>query len=324
MRTTRHTLSHFVLVVGTVVACSSDRSPSAPTGPVLSEALDLLAMATPTFGEWSSPVSLGPVVNSEFIDNSPELSRDGLSLYFGSNRPGGVGSVDLWVTRRACTDETDASCAWGPPVNLGPTINTTRIDGGPHLSRDGHWLFLISDRPGGFGSNDIWLSYRADVNDDLAWQAPVNIGAPINTAELEAGPNLRGMEFYFHRGPAAGNTDIYVSRVIDGTFRGPVLVEELSAAGSFEQRPSTRWDGREMILSSDRAGGIGLQDIWTSTRPGNGLPWTTPVNLGPTINTPFQEQTPTITDDGTMLLFSSNRTGQFDLYMSTRTREDSY
>ena len=73
-----------------------------------------------------------------------------------------------------------------------------------------------------------------------------------------------------------------------------------------------------MILSSDRGGSIGLQDIWTSTRPGNGLVWTIPENLGPTINTPFQEQTPTITDDGTMLLFSSNRTGQFDLYLAKR------
>ena len=277
--------------------------------------------------EWSAPVNLGATINSANTENSPELSRDGLSLYFGSvNRPDGFGSTDIYVSRRACTDTADTRCAWGPPVNLGEKINSNRIDAGPHLSRDGHWMYLISDREGGHGNNDIWVSYRQDTHDDFAWEAPVNLGPPINTDQLEAGPNLRGSEFYFHRGPAIGNTDIYLSQMIGASFTDPVMVEAVSMAGSFEQRPSTPWDGHEMILSSDRkAGSFGLQDIWVSTRTGNGLPWSTPENLGPVINTAFQEQTPAITDDGDILLFSSNRPngfGAFDLYMSVRVRKN--
>ena len=295
-------------------ACADGRLATDARGPEVS---------TPAFfsarGGWSAPVNMGAPLNTAAFENAPELSRDGLALYFASNRPGSVGSVDIYVSRRACTDASDPQCAWGEPVNLGPTVNTTALDGGPHLSRDGHWLYFFSDRPGGFGSNDIYVSWRADVHDDLAWSAPVNLGAPINTAALEAGPNLRGQDFYFHRG-VTGDTDIYLSHHSGAGFTEPVRVDEVSKQPSIEQRPSTRWDGREMILSSDRPGGLGLQDIWMSSRRGNGLPWTEPVNLGAPINTPFQEQTPTITDDGMILLFASNRTANnTDLYVSFRT-----
>ena len=307
---------------GVLAACSTEKGPVDP--PALNEVPVITSMSA-DFGEWSAPTNLGSVVNSPAADNSPEMSRDGLSLYFGSTRPGGFGSTDIYVSRRACTDMSDERCAWGIPVNLGESINTAAIDGGPHLSRDGHWLYLISDRPGGFGSNDIWVSYREHVHDDLAWGIPVNIGAPINTSGLEAGPNLRGNDFYFHRGPAVGNTDIYLSHIVDGGFTEPVRIDEVSSLAEegqpfFDQRPSTRWDGREMILSSDRPGTHGLQDIWVSTRSSNAAPWTMPRNLGPLINTPSQEQTPTISDDGTILLFASNRGGNTDLYMATRSR----
>jgi hypothetical protein len=305
------------IVVASVVlaACSDGRVVTDARGP---------DVTTPNFfaaeGGWSAPVNMGASLNTPAFENAPELSRDGLALYFASNRPGGVGSVDIYVSRRACTDASDPRCVWGTPVNLGPTVNTTAVDGGPHLSRDGHWLYLISDRPGGLGSNDIYVSWRADVHDDLAWSAPVNLGPPMNTDQLEAGPNLRGQDFYFHRGPAVGNTDIYLSHHSGAGFTEPVRVDEVSKEASFEQRPSTRWDGREMILSSDRVGGLGLQDIWMSSRRGNGQPWTEPVNLGALINTPFQEQTPTITDNGMILLFASNRVANnTDLYISYRT-----
>ena len=97
---------------------------------------------TPLFfaadGGWTAPVNMGAPLNTAAFENAPELSRDGLALYFASNRPGGVGSVDIYVSRRACTDASDALCGWGEPVNLGPNVNTTALDGGPHLSRDGH------------------------------------------------------------------------------------------------------------------------------------------------------------------------------------------
>ena len=96
--------------------------------------------------EWSAPVNLGPVVNSSFGDNNATLSPDGLSLYFASDRPGGLGLTDLWVARRASVDSP-----WEAPVNLGAPVNTPFADGAPALSIDGHLLFLHSNRPGGRG-----------------------------------------------------------------------------------------------------------------------------------------------------------------------------
>ena len=78
-------------------------------------------LAAPEFSEWSPPVNLGPTVNTGFIDAGPALSKDGLSLYFNSSRPGGFGGNDIWVSRRASRED-----AWGAPVNVGPTINTVQ------------------------------------------------------------------------------------------------------------------------------------------------------------------------------------------------------
>jgi hypothetical protein len=90
-------------------------------------------------------VNLGPTINTSSSDNGPAFSKDGLSLYFGSSRPGGFGLMDIWVSQR---DSVNDDC--GAPVNLGPTINTASGDLLPALSRDGHWMFFTSTRPGGF------------------------------------------------------------------------------------------------------------------------------------------------------------------------------
>ena len=77
------------------------------------------AIAQPKYSDWSTPLNLGPVINTGYNDQHPAISKDGLSLYFTSNRPGGYGADDLWVSQRTSADE-----AWGPPQNLGATINT--------------------------------------------------------------------------------------------------------------------------------------------------------------------------------------------------------
>ena len=270
----------------------------------------------PRFSEWSAPMNLGPTVNSPFVDNLAALSKDELSLYFTSNRPGGSGGLDLWVSRRASVDEP-----WGPPRNLGPTVNSSANDAAPNLSRDGHYLFITSNRPGTLGSNDIWVSARRDVHDDFAWSAPVNVGPPISGPAFDAGAALRRPEFYFTRGAGSTALDIYVSAAHGQTFGEPQLVPELSSPEN-DQRPSVRFDRREIILSSNRLGGRGGDDIWGATRSEGKRSWSAPVNLGAVINTPFVETQPGLSEDGTMLFFSSDRpggSGGLDLYLSTRS-----
>src|SRR5688572_21952424 len=132
--------------------------------------------------EWSAPENLGPVVNSPALEQNPAVSADGLSLYFQSDRPGGVGGVDIWVTRRA-----SRSSPWEPPVNVGPPVNTPFFEASPSLSPDGHLLFIHSNRPGTLGGNDIWMACRSGSKDEEDWETPVNLGPDVNTTDDENG-----------------------------------------------------------------------------------------------------------------------------------------
>src|SRR6266581_2350263 len=142
------------------------------------------------FGPWSEPVNLGPVVNSQFDDTHPAISKNGLSLFITSGRPGGVNGANLgqfneiWVSQRASLDEP-----WGPPQNLGPVINSFgRSTGVPNFSTDGHLMFFNSARPGGCGAADLYVARRKNKRDDFGWQAPVNLGCTINSAAADNGP----------------------------------------------------------------------------------------------------------------------------------------
>ncbi len=143
-----------------------------------------------TFGD---PVNLGFPVNDSSDVRGMCVSRDGLALYFSSNRPGGYGSYDLYVTRRATT-----SSAWGTPVNLGPTVNSSSADYQPWISPDGLSLLFASTRPGGLGyDEDLWMTTRAGVSDP--WGTPVNLGPAINTPAEDFCPSMSadGSTLYF-------------------------------------------------------------------------------------------------------------------------------
>src|SRR6266704_1047693 len=86
---------------------------------VLGAGATSLWAAGPHFTGWSTPANLGTTINTTFTETGPALSKDGLSLYFYSNRPGGFGGNDIWVSQRESAND-----AWGTPVNLGSTVNS--------------------------------------------------------------------------------------------------------------------------------------------------------------------------------------------------------
>ncbi len=272
--------------------------------------------------EWSVPVNLGPVVNSPALEQNPAVSADGLALYFQSDRPGGVGGVDIWVTRRASRHSP-----WEAPVNLGPPVNTPFADGAPSLSPDGHLLFIHSNRPGALGLFDIWVAHRSGSKDAEDWETPVNLGPDVNTADDEQGPEYvvsdGGGALYFNRGNQVLQlSDLYrVEIKRDGHTEGPAQpVTEVNAPAFNDAAPGLRADAREILFWSTRPGSLGA-DIWVSTRQSANHPWSAPENAGPPLNTAVADLHPELTQDALTLYLASNRpggSGGTDLWVSTR------
>ena len=302
-----------------LLACTSDVT-----------SVDLIVQSRATlsaakYSDWSTPVNLGPIVNSPANEQNAQLQKDGLAIYFSSNRPGGLGGLDIYVTRRASLDSP-----WEPPVNLGAPINSPSGDFSPNISIDGHLLFFSSDRPGGHGGPDTYMSRRENPNED-GWGAPVNIGPEVNTADNEQAPNYHqnaeegAGNVYFNRGNAVLNqADLYYASVSrDGVGHGPVVfVTELNVAGFNEQAASLRHDAKEIFFFSNRPGGQGGVDIWTSTRQNANDSWSPPTNVA-SLNTPAFDGTPNLSFDGLTMLLGSSRPGGLggnDIYMATRTR----
>ena len=174
-------------------------------GPYEYPATTYIAVSEFKYGVWQRIIELGGPVNDISIyryNASPCISFDGTQLYFGSNRAGSIdSSFDIWVS-----DGMDT--IWQTPINLA-NINTSYGEGEPSISWDGTKLYFASDRPGGYGGLDIWVS----ENNGGAWQTPVNLGPPINTDTMELGASISYEDtlLYFCRPIAYYNIKIYVS-----------------------------------------------------------------------------------------------------------------
>jgi hypothetical protein len=301
-----------------------------------------IATASEDFGgftEWSAPVNLGAPLNTVVEESAPAVSDDGRSLYFNRNlTPLNPNGEDLYVSHR---DRRDRRGSWGGPAQL-TTINTPdAAERNAALSRDGLLLFFSSNRPGGVGGLDLYVSRRSDRNDDERWSTPVNLGPTVNSSVADVGPAYVEDEagstvLYFTSQRLAptgfGAADIYKSTLgADGSFGPPVLVPELSSPQG-DARPAIRADGLELVLHSNRpqpplscpadsptpSGG---QDFWVSTRSAVTDPWRCPVNLGPVLNSSVNDLQANFSDDAEVLFFSSNRpggSGSDDLWMTKR------
>ena len=141
---------------------------------------------------FSNATNLGLSVNSPEADFDPSISADGLELYFNSYRSGGFGNADIWVATR----KTEAG-PWGKPVNLGASINSPAHENAPYISADGLSLYFCSDRSGGCGGRDVWVTKRKTRSDP--WGEPVNLGPSVNSAADEHGPSISsdGLSLYF-------------------------------------------------------------------------------------------------------------------------------
>jgi len=256
------------------------------------------------------------------------MTADGLEAYFvSSNRPGGYGGEDIRVCRRQSTED-----GWGPAVNLGPPVNTSACDGTSSISADGLELYF-SDvgvsgspyRPGGHGGGDIWVAKRK--NKDENWDNPVNLGPTINSSSMETYPNISadGLSLYFgsDRPGGSGDKDLWVTTrpTVSDPWGTPVNVGVPPNTSSFEGFPNISADGRVFFFYSNRSNGYGGMDIYVTMRATVFDSWGQAVNLGPMINTPYYDISPSLSADGCTLHFAHNNMngwgGNYKIYRTT-------
>ncbi len=153
---------------------------------------------------WSTPENIGQPVNTEFWESSPCLSPDKRELYFSSNRPGGYGGKDIYVSRRMPNGR------WGEPENLGPKINTAGDESCPFIHADNQTMYFTSNGLTGYGGDDLFLARKQS---DGAWDNIENLGYPINTTENEGSLVVAadGKTAYYasDRADTRGGLDIY-------------------------------------------------------------------------------------------------------------------
>lgn len=210
-------------------------------------------------GNWlSSSLLEGEINTTHFNEGAHCISPDGKFLYFtGCNRPGGLGSCDLYVSRRVGN-------AWGTPRNLGAQVNTSGWEAQPALSADGSTLYFVSNRPGGMGGYDIW---KSELQENGEWGVAENLGPDINTAFDESAPFIHAdnqtLYFTSNGWPGFGDKDIFRSSPdSSGQWQRPINMG-YPINDHFEQSSwSVSMNGAVGFFSSRTTGGLGGLDIY--------------------------------------------------------------
>jgi len=217
-------------------------------------------------GAWLSAMDVGSPPNSPQQEGALFISPDQHYMFFMRCENRSVngweaGGCDLYFTY---TDPI----LWAQPVPFGYTINTTNFEGMPSLSSDNRELFFVSDREGGYGGKDIWVSRF----EDGLWQIPENLGPGVNTAMDETAPFIapdnKTLYFTSNGHPGMGGNDIYLTRRnANGTWGTPENLGYPINTAFEEVSFCISPDGSRGFLSSDRLGGFGRMDLYEIDLP---------------------------------------------------------
>ncbi len=273
--------------------------------------------------------NLGQQVNSKGNDFAPTVTADGRTMFFVSDRPGGLGYQDFWETNSPENNDT----TWGPPFDV-TEINSDQADGAASIAADGQTIYFASNRQTTVANDvNIWVA----TLDGIHWKNVHEVGAPINTTWWESQPAISpdGKKLFFasNRPGRIGsedkeNVDIFVSHQLpDGRWTEPVNLGSKINSKYYEGSPFMAADGTTLYFASDNPNldpnepGLGGYDIYQSEWKGpSDTDWTTPTRLPPPINSPSDDFFLTVPASGNVLFFSSNRSGGsggFDLYLAT-------
>ncbi|PQJ11393.1 hypothetical protein CJD36_006215 [Flavipsychrobacter stenotrophus] len=217
-------------------------------------------------GEWLHPDNMGTPPNTISHEEGQFITADGHYLFFARNdnrtdNGWAAGGFDLFMAYRLAVDSE-----WSIPQTFGGTINTPAYEGMPCVSPDNRTLYFVSDRSGGYGGLDIWMSRF----ENSRWQLPVNAGPVVNTAGDETSPFIgldnKTLLFTSNGHPGLGGTDIFISRKINDLTWGKVENAGYPINTAFNEQSS--WivaSGKKLYFASDRQGPPGNYDIYETS-----------------------------------------------------------
>ncbi|MEM9363179.1 MAG: hypothetical protein AAGA43_11115 [Bacteroidota bacterium] len=251
------------------------------------------------------------IVSTSDFEFGTTLSPNESTLFFVKGLPGFQRTVIVYVEK-----EDDQ---WSEP-KVAP-FSGIYNDTNPYFSKQGNRLYFTSNRPSGIervrGSN-IW--YVEKIRDD--WSEPKLVKGEINDEFDIIYPTIQTdgtIHFVSWNRPNSKNGDIYISKLENGKYSQPELVDELNTLAS-DADPEVSPDSKYMFLVSQRKGGYGHYDLYVSKRQSNGV-WGELINLGPKVNTFFMDSDPVLSPDGETLFFSSDK---FDTTVSSASTYNSY
>jgi hypothetical protein len=273
--------------------------------------------AAKNWDDWSSPANLeslpgsSSTVNTGAVDGCASHSRDGLTIVFNSSRGG---NQDLYMATRTSTAD-----GFGTPEALPAPVNGSSNEACPTLA-NGNRLYFSSDR-----DDPAYDLYVSKLGPD-GWSDPVNLGANFN----QAGWLEEAVDFY--KDEDGNEVMIFTSRRPNGTegkiyqsVNGgpPSLVPGGPHSSASDARASVTNDGLTIFWDSTRTGGLGGPDLYYATRSSTSDPFGTAIHLQD-LSSPGFDARPYISQDGTLLTFSSARPGSEspapDMWFATRAK----
>ncbi len=227
-------------------------------------------------------------------------------VFFASNRPGGLGGLDIWSA--GYNDDTGG---YTSIRNLGPPVNSPFDETTPEATAGDAWLFFASNRPGGLGGFDLYVGFKTDTT---TWGTVVALPVSVNSAADETSPMdwSNRMLFSSNRPGGYGDWDIYEApkRVTESTYWDPAVNLGPGINTPFAEKDPmlADWDGEhaDLYFASNRMGGLGGYDVYRAIRSEAG--WMPATSLGPGVNSPANEVAPHIPPSNDRILFASDRT----------------
>ncbi|WP_277028976.1 OmpA family protein [Thermaurantimonas aggregans] len=259
-------------------------------------------------------VNMGDSINTSVAELMPLIARDGKRMYFAARkRTGGSGGYDIWYSDRR-EDGT-----WSNP-RLIEALSTQKDEVLWSLSPDAQVALLGGKHAGRFGKDDIYYSVRNAEGRE--WSQPCNLGAAINTKAYEGQACMAAdgqtILFVSNRSGGSGKKDIYMSRLTPNGWSTPVNVGSVINTAGDEMYPKLSADGKTLYFTSNGHQGFGGHDIFMARRLDDSYTqWSTPVNMGPYINTIGDEYDFSITTEGNLAYFfrkSPSQKNNTDIY----------